>query len=94
MTDFTESDRGWKIPSLRSSLIGATITRQLLWPRICAIPKPATKRGSGLQEDLHSKYFLEERIGIRARSRLFEMCKLIKNAVRRRLQPQAPLSDR
>jgi DNA replication protein DnaC len=35
------------------------------------------QRGSGLQEDLHSKYFLDERIGIRARSRLFEMCKLI-----------------
>jgi len=31
-----------------------------------------------LQEDLHSKYFLEERIGMRARSRLFEMCKLVK----------------
>jgi hypothetical protein len=30
-----------------------------------------------LQEDMHSKYFLEERIGMRARSRLFEMCKLI-----------------
>jgi DNA replication protein DnaC len=36
------------------------------------------KRGSGLEEDLHSKYFLDERIGMRARSRLFEMCKLIK----------------
>jgi DNA replication protein DnaC len=35
------------------------------------------KRSSGLQEDLHSKYFLDERIGMRARSRLFEMCKLI-----------------
>jgi DNA replication protein DnaC len=35
------------------------------------------QRGSGLQEDLHSKYFLDERIGVRARSRLFEMCKLI-----------------
>lgn len=35
------------------------------------------QRGMGLQEDLHSKYFLDERIGPRARSRLFEMCKLI-----------------
>ncbi|HEX5227159.1 MAG TPA: ATP-binding protein [Bryobacteraceae bacterium] len=35
------------------------------------------QRGSGLQEDLHSKFFLDERIGMRARSRLFEMCKLI-----------------
>jgi DNA replication protein DnaC len=35
------------------------------------------QRGSGLQDDLHSKYFLDERIGVRARSRLFEMCKLI-----------------
>ncbi len=30
-----------------------------------------------IQEDMYSKYFLEERIGMRARSRLFEMCKLI-----------------
>jgi DNA replication protein DnaC len=28
-------------------------------------------------EDMHSKYFLDERIGVRARSRLFEMCRLI-----------------
>lgn len=41
-------------------------------------PEAGDKRGSGLQEDLHSKYFLEERIGMRARSRLFEMCKLVK----------------
>ncbi|HTS49141.1 MAG TPA: ATP-binding protein [Bryobacteraceae bacterium] len=41
-------------------------------------PEVGDQRGSGLQEDLHSKYFLEERIGMRARSRLFEMCKLIK----------------
>jgi DNA replication protein DnaC len=41
-------------------------------------PEAGDQRGSGLQEDLHSKYFLEERIGMRARSRLFEMCKLIK----------------
>ncbi len=30
-----------------------------------------------IREDMFSKYFLEERIGMRARSRLFEMCKLI-----------------
>ncbi|MBZ5611342.1 MAG: ATP-binding protein [Acidobacteriia bacterium] len=41
-------------------------------------PEAGDKRGSGLQEDLHSKFFLEERIGMRARSRLFEMCKLIR----------------
>jgi len=35
------------------------------------------QRGAGLQEDLHSRYFLDERIGMRARSRLFEMCELI-----------------
>jgi DNA replication protein DnaC len=40
-------------------------------------PEAGDKRRSGLQEDMHSKYFLEERIGMRARSRLFEMCKLI-----------------
>ena len=40
-------------------------------------PEAGDKRGSGLQEDMHSKYFLEERIGMRARSRLFEMCKLV-----------------
>ena len=36
------------------------------------------RKEPGLQDDIHSKYFLEERIGMRARSRLFEMCKLIK----------------
>lgn len=41
-------------------------------------PEAGDQRGSGLQEDIHSKYFLEERIGTRARSRLFEMCKVIK----------------
>lgn len=41
-------------------------------------PEIGDKRGSGLQDDIHSKYFLEERIGMRARSRLFEMCRLIK----------------
>lgn len=41
-------------------------------------PEVGDQRGSGLQDDIHSKYFLEERIGMRARSRLFEMCKLIK----------------
>jgi DNA replication protein DnaC len=40
-------------------------------------PETGDKRGSGLQDDIHSKFFLEERIGMRARSRLFEMCKLI-----------------
>ncbi len=41
-------------------------------------PEAGDQRGSGLQEDIHAKYFLEERIGMRARSRLFEMCRLIK----------------
>lgn len=41
-------------------------------------PEVGDQRGSGLQDDIHSKYFLEERIGMRARSRLFEMCKVIK----------------
>jgi DNA replication protein DnaC len=42
-------------------------------------PEAGDRRGSpGLQEDIHSKFFLEERIGMRARSRLFEMCKLVK----------------
>src|SRR3984885_15036620 len=40
-------------------------------------PEAGDRRSSGLQEDIHSKFFLEERIGMRARSRLFEMCKLI-----------------
>ena len=33
---------------------------------------------AGLTDDVHSKYFLEERVGMRARSRLFEMCRLVK----------------
>jgi len=41
-------------------------------------PEAGDARGSGLQADLHSKYFLEERVGMRARSRLFEMCKVVK----------------
>jgi len=36
------------------------------------------KRGSGVQEGIYSKYFLTERIGMRARSRLFEMCAVIR----------------
>jgi len=40
-------------------------------------PEAGDKRASGFEEDIHSKFFLEERIGMRARSRLFEMCKLI-----------------
>ena len=36
-------------------------------------PKPA-----GMAGDLVSKYYLGERIGIRARSRLFEMCKVVR----------------
>src|SRR5206468_7866351 len=35
------------------------------------------RRGSGLESDVNSRYFLEERIGMRARSRLFEMCRII-----------------
>jgi len=41
-------------------------------------PEVGDRRGSGLESDLYSKFFLEERIGMRARSRLFEMCKLIR----------------
>jgi DNA replication protein DnaC len=41
-------------------------------------PEAGDRRGTGLESDLHSKFFLEERIGMRARSRLFEMCKLIR----------------
>ena len=41
-------------------------------------PETGDRRATGLQEDLQSKFFLEERVGARARSRLFEMCKVIK----------------
>jgi len=41
-------------------------------------PEAGDQRGAGLADDVHSKYFLEERIGMRARSRLFEMCRLVK----------------
>jgi len=40
-------------------------------------PEAGDQRSSGLQDDIRSKFFLEERIGSRARSRLFEMCRLI-----------------
>lgn len=36
------------------------------------------RRGSGVQEGIYSKYFLAERVGMRARSRLFEMCSVIR----------------
>jgi DNA replication protein DnaC len=36
------------------------------------------ERGTGLEADLKTKYYLEERIGSRARSRLFEMCRVVK----------------
>lgn len=41
-------------------------------------PEAGDQRGSGLTDDVHSKYFLEERVGMRARSRLFEMCRVVK----------------
>jgi len=40
-------------------------------------PEVGDQRGSGLVDDIHSRYFLEQRIGSRARSRLFEMCRLV-----------------
>lgn len=41
-------------------------------------PEAGDRPVSSYQEgNIHSKFFLEERIGMRARSRLFEMCKLI-----------------
>jgi DNA replication protein DnaC len=40
-------------------------------------PEAGDQRGTGLHGDLSSKYFLEERVGSRARSRLFEMCRLV-----------------
>jgi len=39
--------------------------------------EPGQRYGTPTEEAIHSKYALTERIGIRARSRLFEMCKLI-----------------
>jgi DNA replication protein DnaC len=45
--------------------------------------EPQNRRGpepnleTKIREDIHSKHSLEQRIGMRARSRLFEMCKLI-----------------
>jgi DNA replication protein DnaC len=41
-------------------------------------PEAGDQPGTGMEADLYSKYFLEERIGMRARSRLYEMCRLIK----------------
>jgi len=40
-------------------------------------PDPSDRNANPLAVDIQSKYFLEERIGARARSRLFEMCKVI-----------------
>lgn len=41
-------------------------------------PETGDRRSTGLEADIQSKYFLEERIGMRARSRLFEMCRVIR----------------
>jgi DNA replication protein DnaC len=41
-------------------------------------PEVGDRRGSGLDGDINSRYFLEERIGMRARSRLFEMCRIVR----------------
>jgi|SRR5579884_894133 len=40
-------------------------------------PEVGDRRGSGLENDINSRFFLEERIGMRARSRLFEMCRIV-----------------
>jgi DNA replication protein DnaC len=41
-------------------------------------PEAGDRRTTGLESDIQSKYFLEERVGMRARSRLFEMCRVIR----------------
>jgi DNA replication protein DnaC len=41
-------------------------------------PEVGDRRGSGLEGDINSRYFLEDRIGMRARSRLFEMCRIVR----------------
>jgi len=41
-------------------------------------PEVGDRRGTGLEGDVNSRFFLEERIGSRARSRLFEMCRIIR----------------
>lgn len=41
-------------------------------------PEAGDRRGTGIEGDIQSKFFLEERIGMRARSRLFEMCRVIR----------------
>ena len=41
-------------------------------------PETGDRRSTGLESDVQSKYFLEERIGMRARSRLFEMCRVVR----------------
>ena len=41
-------------------------------------PDVGDRFGAGLEADIQGKYFLEERIGMRARSRLFEMCRVIR----------------
>jgi DNA replication protein DnaC len=41
-------------------------------------PEVGDRRGSGVEGDINSRYFLEERIGQRARSRLFEMCRIVR----------------
>ena len=40
-------------------------------------PDAGDKRMSGLESDINSRLSLEQRIGMRARSRLFEMCRVI-----------------
>ncbi len=40
-------------------------------------PEVGDRRGTALEGDINSRYFLEERIGMRARSRLFEMCRIV-----------------
>ncbi len=41
-------------------------------------PEAGDRRSTGVAADLQSKFFLEERVGTRARSRLFEMCRLVR----------------
>jgi len=41
-------------------------------------PELGDRRGTGVEGDINSRFFLEERIGMRARSRLFEMCRIVR----------------
>ena len=77
----TASRTGWRTPSPPSSPTAATTASRSSPPPTCRTPMPAAVRSpdrSTTPGKIEYRTTLADRIGSRARSRLFEMCKVVR----------------